>query len=639
MHGASQIESGYIEYYKGIEQLNSSKYELEKGIKQYEQYLNYYNSGMSKLQSSKDEYYNNLSKYNESFEEYNLRKLDFEKTIKDARDKLSQIDSAKWYIYNRSDNSDYTSYLNSIQSIKNLSKIFPVVFFAVAIFISLITMSRMAFENRSEIGTLKSLGFNNNQIRFKYILYALLATVIGGVLGAILGYYFITWIIFNTYEMLYDIPVFVYSTNIISIFTGLVISILCICSSTLITIHSLVKEKTTALLRPKAPHVGKKIMLEKVKFIWDKISFSNKVTIRNIFRYKKRVGMTILGIVGCTMLLLTGYAIRDSIVNVVATHYIEVFNYDDSVYVNDNLSKDEIDEIFNSKYIEQKLYVQMATAKSNGRELAILVPESESELSKVVKLRDKDTKEELYLQNNKIIITSKFAKMFKLKENDVLEFTDVNNNIHKFVISGIAQNYLGDFIYMDKATYETNFDKYRTNMVYINLDSEKEEVVTKELLENKNVLGVSSVSDTLENLNNIFVSLDTIVLILVIFSGALSFVVLYNLSYINISERQREIATLKVLGFYHKEVDGYILKEEIIITIVGVLLGLIVGTWFSMIIIDTVEIDLVEFIKNITTLSYLKTVAFMILFTIVVNIRIHFTLKKINMIESLKSVE
>ena len=637
--GINQIEDGYASYYSGLEQLNSGKTKLEEGKTQYQQYLNLYNNGIYQLESGKKEYQEGRSKYQKSLDEYNSRKFDFEQTIKDAREKVKSIDIAKWYIYNRNNNNDYVSYINSIQSVENLSGIFPVVFFAVAIFMSLISMSRMAFESRGEIGTLKSLGFKNMEIRFKYILYSLMATLIGGILGAIFGFFALPYIIFKTYEMLYEIPIFVYSSNISTVFIGLGLSVVCICGSTIFTINGLIKEKTTELLRPKAPAKGKKILVERIKFIWNRLSFSNKVTVRNIFRYKKRVSMTVIGIVGCTVLLLSGYAIRDSIVNVVSTQYEDIFKYDDAIYVNDKLEEKELNELFSSKYIEQKSYTQMTTVKNNGRELNLLVPNSKEEFEKIIILKDNSTGEDIKLESGKIVITSKFAKMNKIKVNDKFEFTDVNNEKHTFVISGITKNYIGDFIYMDKATYEKEFEKYKTNMVYVNLDLENEDEVTKEILANKNVLGVNSINASLEGLNNIFASLDTIVLILVVFSGALAFVVLYNLSYINISERQREIATLKVLGFNPKEVDGYILKEEIIITIVGVLIGLVIGTWFGKVIVDTIEIDLVEFIKNITSLSYLKTFIFMILFTVVVNVRVHFALKKIDMIESLKSVE
>lgn len=639
-NGIEQISTGYVKYNSGVKEVEAGKNKLNNGYQQYLDYLKQYNEALAQLNSKRKLYNENLQLYKTKLDEYNTRKLDFEKNIEDARQKVGNIEIAKWFIYNRKNNSDYMSFLNSTQSIENLSALFPVVFFAVSVFICLLSMSRMAFEDRGEIGTLKSLGFSNIQIRYKYIMYSLMATLLGGILGAFLGYYFIPWMIFDTYGMLYEIPIYIYSNNFIPIFTGIFISILCICGATVITINSLVKEKTADLLRPKAPLTGKTILLERIKFIWHRFSFSNKVTARNIFRYKKRIGMTILGIVGCTVLLLSGYAIRDSIVNIVGTQYSEVFKYDDSVYLNEKLTEEHREEIFNNKHIEAKVYTQITTVQSKEKDITLLIPDNEEKFFDMFILKDKDSKEKLNLEDNKIIITSKIAKILNLKENDKLEFTDINNKKYSFEISSIAQNYLGDFIFMTKATYEQNFEKFKINMAYIKIDNiSNENDVTAKLLENTDVLGVASTQVSLESLSKIFASLDTIVVILVIFSGALAFVVLYNLSYINISERQREIATLKVLGFTNKEIDGYIIKEEIIITVIGILIGLIIGTWFSMLIVETIEIDIVEFIKNITSLSYLKTLCFMLLFSTIVNIRVHFALKKIDMIESLKSIE
>ena len=635
-----QIKNGNDDYNNGIQLLEAKKKELSNGYEQYLAYVNEYNNKETLLKNKRNELNENIHKYQDGLEEFNIKKLDFEKNISDARQKVNKIENAKWLIYNRKNNNDYTSYINSVQSVENLANLFPVVFFTVAIFISLLSMSRMAFEDRGEIGALKSLGFSNMQIRFKYIMYSLTATLLGGILGAIFGFYFIPWLIFSQYSMLFGIPIFIYDNNIMPILVGITISIVCICGSTVITINSLIKEKTTELLRPKAPPKGQKILLEKIKFIWNRLKFSNKVTVRNIFRYKKRTSMTVLGIVGCTVLLISGYAIRDSIVNIVGAQFGEVFKYDDSVYMSDKITNEQREEYFNNQHITEKVYTHYSIVRANGMDITFIVPDDEEIFRHLFVLKDKTLNNDLNLENNKIIITSKLAKKFNLKVNDKFEFSDINNKLHSFEISGIAQNYIGNFIYMNKTTYQACFDNYKINMAYIKFDSlDNENDVTTKLLENDEILGIFSNQASMDNLSNIFESLDTVVVILVIFSGTLALVVLYNLSYINISERQREIATLKVLGFNHKEVNDYIIKEEIIITIIGMLIGLIVGTWFGMIIVETIELDIAEFIKNITTISYLKTLGFMILFSIIVNIRVHFVLKKIDMIESLKSIE
>ena len=640
-NGVKKLKDGYSEYNANLKLVQENKEKLDSAYNEYITFLEEYNAGLQKYKDGEKEYNSNLNLYNSNLEEYNARLFEFEDNIKKAKEDVNSIEKAKWFIYTRMDNSEYASYIDSSNSVCKLSYVFPAIFFAVAIFISLLSMSRMAFEDRGEIGTLKSLGFSNMAIRSKYIIYSLIATIIGGIIGILFGENIIPKLIIEAYKMMYEMPIFEKSTDLLPIFIGIIISILCICGATIITINGLVREKTTELLRPKAPVQGKKILFEKIKFIWQKISFSNKITVRNIFRYKKRVGMTILGIVGCTVLLLSGYAIRDSIVNIADVQYDEVFNFDELVYLDGNINKQSLDEIFKNSHIKEKVYTQMSNIIVDSKSVNLLVPEDENALSKIITLNDKDTNEKLSFENNKVIITSKLAKLLKLKTNDTIKFTDSKNKTYSFVISGIAQNYIGNYIYMNKQTYEDKIEKFAVNIAYLNIDDKAiEEPLIEELLaNNKNILSAVSSQDTLERVSKMFKSLDSIVLILVFFSGALSFVVLYNLTYINISERQRERATLKVLGFNHKEIDGYILKEEIIITIIGILIGLLAGTWFGLLIVETIELEIVEFIKNITPLSYIKAFGFMILFSVIVNIRVHFTLKKIDMIESLKSVE
>lgn len=441
--------------------------------------------------------------------------------------------------------------------------------------------------------------------------------------------------------MMYEVPIFAYSTNLVPVVIGIAISLLCICGATLITINGLVREKPTILLRPQSPNKGKKILLENIKFLWRKISFSNKITIRNIFRYKKRVGMTIIGIIGCTTLLLAGYGIRDSIVSIGQKHFDEIFVFDNIFYLDGKVDKNELDEMFSSSHIKEKIYTKMSTVEVGTDSVNLFVPQDSNKIENIVKLRDVNTKQKLKIERNKVIVSSKLAKKLKIKTNDKIEFVDSQNNKYSFVVSGITENYIGNYIYMDRQTYEKNIDKFNINVCYVKLDNiENEKDLTADLLKNNsNIISSVSSKSVLERFSKIFGALDNVVVILVIFSGALSFVVLYNLVYVSISERQKEIATLKVLGFNHKEVDSYIIKEETIISIVGILIGLLVGTWYSYIIIETLEVSSVQFIKEISLKSYLCTFAFMILFKLIVNFRVHFTLKKIDMIESLKSIE
>lgn len=462
-----------------------------------------------------------------------------------------------------------------------------------------------------------------------------------GYYGAWAGYFIVPKVIFDTYKMMYEVPIFRYSPNISSILLGITLSLICISGATIITINKLVKEKPTILLRPLSPNKGKKILLEHIGFIWKRLSFSNKITIRNILRYKKRVGMTILGIMGCTTLLLSGYAIRDSIVSVGQKHFEEILVFDEMFYLDGKKNKSELDEIFNNSHIKEKIYTKMSTIEVGTDSANLFVPQDADTIDNIVNLKDSKTKEKLKLEEGKVIVSSKLAKRNKLKVNDIVEFTDGQNNKYRFEVSGITENYIGNYIYMDSKTYEKNISQFNINVCYIKVDDKSyEDSITQDLLKkNSNIISSIASKAILERFDKIFGALDNVVLILVVFSGALSFVVLYNLVYVSISERQREIATLKVLGFNHKEVDSYIIKEESIISILGILIGLIVGTWYSFIIVETIEVPTVQFVKAITLKSYLFTFGFMILFKLIVNIRVHFALKKIDMIESLKSIE
>ncbi len=651
--GINKILNNYdriIEIKNSIDMINKADKEYNDGMNKYNEYLetynnnykkylnysNNYNKGNSEYKNARKLYNSNLYLYNTKIEEYYNSKKIFELKIKDAKSKLNEIPDAKWYIYDRLDDSGYSSFIDDGESVSNLAKIFPTIFFVVAILISLISMSRMVEDDRGNIGTLKSLGFSNKHIRKKYLIYSGVATFIGGIIGSLLGFFILPRIIFNIYKILFDVPIFKYDFTPTNIIIGVSIALLCICGTTLITIKKIVKEKPSELMRPKAPSNGKRVILERFPFLWKHINFSNKITIRNLFRYKKRVLMTIGGIMGCTSLMLTGFGIRDSITEIPDKQYNNIFKFDDMIYIN-NYN----DKLFDNKHIVKKVNTYMnLSMQVNGYDTNIFVVENEKDMKGLINLNDLYTKKELNFKNNKVIISDKLASLTNKKVNDTITLTDTNYKEYEFIISGICENYVTNYVFMNKETYENNIDKYKTNIVYIKLDNLKyEEKVSKELLKSDDIMSVLSVNQTIKSVNNMLKSLNSVVAILILLSGALSFVILYNLSYINISERKREIATLKVLGFTDKEVDDYIIKETIILTILGILLGLIFGIFLTNIIINTVEIEMVRFIHHIKPYSFIITSSLILLFTVIVSILIHFALKKIDMIESLKSVE
>lgn len=616
--------------------------------KEYSDGLSYYNLAFKQYQLGYDDYASGLREYNNNYNLYTTKVAEyydslnmFNTEISNAKDNLSSIPKATWYDYDRLDDSGYSSFVDDGESVTNLAKVFPTIFFVVAILISLISMSRMVEDDRMLIGTLKSLGFNNKAIRKKYLLYSASATILGGLIGSTLGFFLLPKIIFNIYHILFVIPDFVYDYNLNNIILGISIAVICICGTTLVTISKVVKERPSELMRPKAPAKGKRVLLERIPFIWKHINFSNKITARNIFRYKKRVIMTVGGILGCTALMLAGFGIRDSIVEIPNKQYNHVYDYDEMVYLTNSLSKEDLDNTFSNKHIVSRLDSKMIVSmSSNNIDINIFVPYDSNNMNGILNLYDLKTSKKLTLEDNSVIISDKLAQLANKKVGDMITITSSDNKEYSFVINGICENYVGNFVFMNKDTYENNIDVYETNIVYLKIDDVKnEDTLIKHLLKDENIMSVSSINATIDSVNNMLKSLNSVVLILIILSGALSFVVLYNLSYINISERKREIATLKVLGFTDKEVDNYITKETVILTILGIGIGLILGIFLTNIIVDTVEISMVRFLRQITPLSFIITSLLMISFTFVVNFIIHFSLKKIDMIESLKSVE
>jgi len=613
-------------------QINSAEATYEDNLKIYNTVYNQYQTNLKKYNSS-------LQEYNTGLSEYEANKSKVEQEITNAYAKLDEIEHPTWYVYDRTDNSTYEEYINDTESITNLAKIFPVVFFSVAILVSLISMNRMVEDDRGEIGTLKSLGFKNTEIMSKYILFSLLACLTGSIIGIIIGLTFIPTVIFSIYGLLFTIPNFVLSLNIKMTSLSVIIALGCICGATIFTAAKVLKENPAELMRPKAPKTGKRVLLENLKWLWNRISFSNKITIRNISRYKKRVLVTITGIAGCTALILCGFGIRDAIVDISTVEYSEIFTFDAMVYTN-NLTDTSI---FEQPEVTDYTIIEIKSATLNQSDVNLFIAQDENAIKNVVNLIDATTEETYNLIDNEVAITDKLADVQKIQVGDEITFMDVDNNEYTFKVGAIVKNHIGHYIFVNQKTYESaNDEKMNSNVTYLHfqdLTSSEKENLNAKLLESDNILSVTDVADLNEKVSNMLQSLNKVVAILIILAALLAFVVLYNLSNINIHERQREIATLKVLGFYNKEVDDYITKETCILTIIGIALGLVAGYFLTKGVLSTVEIESCRFIHNIKSLSYLISSVISIIFTIIVNIVTHYSLRKIDMIESLKSVE
>ena len=635
-----EYNEGLKVYNESLDLYNTKKQEYEDGLNTYNKYLKEYKNGKSKYKEGLNTYYSNLNLYNTSLEEYYKSRKLFDDKISDAYNELGKEKDVELYRYTREDDKDYSGYIEDGNSIDNLSKVFPTIFFIVSILISLISMSRMVEDDRIEIGTLKSLGFSNRHIILKYILYSLSATLLGGIVGAILGFYLLPYYIFSLYKLLFVIENFNIDYNLTNVILGLIISEICICGTTLLTVNKVVKEKPSDLMRPKAPANGKRVLLEKIPFIWNRLNFSNKITVRNLLRYKRRVLMTVAGIIGCTALMLSGFGIRDSIVDIPATQYGKVLNFSDMIYLTENNNEIDINNLFNNKNIKNYTKTKMSIGTVSKYNVNLFVPEDNKSLENILNLKDLTTRKKLTLTDNEIFISDKLAELTHTNIGDYVKFKDSTGKAYKLKVSKVFENYAGNYIIMSKSMYEKKIDTYNTNIVYINLTNpQKEKKVLQKLMNDNKVMSIISAKTTLKNVDDMLKTLNSVVFILILLSGALSFVVLYNLSIINISERKREIATLKVLGFTDKEVDNYVNKETIIITVIGIIIGLLFGIVLTNWIVTTVEVDMVRFIHKIKISSFITTAVMISLFTLIVNLLTHFILKKIDMIESLKTVE
>ena len=594
---------------------------------------------------------NELSKNKEEFESKKQEAEDklneAQAKIDDAKEEINKIEKCKWYIQDRLDNSGYNNIFDAIKTMSNIARLFPAIFYLVAVLISLTSMTRMIEEERIEIGTLKALGYTNMQIISKYIIYSLLACIIGGVLGMTVGLYLLPTIVWSLYSMIYNMPHF-YCTYRFGIgLIGIILAFICIGGATLLVARKELKQMPSVLMRPKPPKNGKKILLEKISFIWKRFNFSHKVTARNIFRYKKRAIMTVVGIAGCTGLMLTGFGIRDSVDDIPSAQFNGIFKYDTSITLSNTNGLSDIEEYLkNNESIENFVEVCATTGElskeSTSCNVTVFVPDSLDNYNSVYNLIDYQTEEAISISNEGIIITDKAAEMLGVTVGDEITFIDGDDVQYQFKIENIAKNHVGHYVYMSKEIYENNFKPYKTDIVYLNtknISDEAQNEILKNILNMDGVASVSSINALMQSVSDMLNTMNYVVIVLIVASAMLDFVVLYNLANINIAERQREIATLKVLGFHDNEVDNYINKENIIFTILGIALGLILGTFLTSAIIGSIEIDVLKFIRNIKPISYVYSAIITLLFSFIVNFIIHFVLKKIDMIESLKSVE
>lgn len=572
--------------------------------------------------------------------------------LNDAKKELEDLEMPEWMVTDREDLPEYTDYGDNADRLRNIGQVFPVIFFLVAALISLTTMTRMVEEQRTQIGTLKALGYKKSAIAAKYICYAFFATLLGSVLGMLIGEKIIPYIIITAYGIMYHN---VANTISIDYQPGFALiasaaSVVCTVGATLFASGKELQETPASLMRPPAPKEGKRVLLERLTFIWKHLSFSWKSTIRNLFRYKKRLIMTVFGIAGSMGLMLVGFGIQDSISDIAAIQYRELQHYDGMVIEDSDATEEEHAELFEyMKENEQIAHcnrVQMtkisAPKGSSSVSIYLFVPESLSEFAKDVTLKNRITGETYELTDEGAAISEKTASLLGLKVGDMIPLKKGDKE-YKVRVAVITENYMSHYLYMTPRVYEQTFGEKPEyeNIVFTMQEDCKDdlEMAGSRILANPGALSISYTSSLASQVDRMLSTLDAVILVLIVSAGMLAFVVLYNLNNINITERQRELATLKVLGFYDGEVSQYVLRENVILTVLGIMFGAVFGILIHRYVITTVEVDAVMFGRNIKLLSFLYSGILTSIFSIVVNGVMHFKLKTIDMVESLKSVE
>lgn len=610
------------EYSKALKELNSAKREIDNGYKELEQ--------------GYEEYTTNYNLYLEEVSNY-------ENKINDAKNEINNIEKPVWYLLTREDLTGYTSFYESATKVDSIATVFPIFFILIAFLMAFNTMNRMIEEERSEIGAFISLGIKKTTVTFSYLLYVFIACVIGLVIGLSVGYTLIPRILYTVYAASFTIPELSTYANP---YACLIIVLTTIILMNLVVFITLIKDFKLApatILRPEAPKAGKKILLERIKSFWKHLSFSWKITLRNLFRYKKRIFMTVLGIAGCTALLLTGFGIKDSLSDLLDIQYGKITHYDATIVLNDEVNKDDVTNSLNDNDITNYINTNISsfTFKANNKNLdfTLITFMEDDNVSDYVTLKSTDGSN-LTLNDDGVIVTEKMAQLLDAKVGGNISIRNSDNELFIVKVSGICENYISNFMYMNSTYYKEIFNDDNYNSYLVNLsETTNKEKLSNNLLDTGYFGAIQYTEDNMKMFNDIIAGMNNIVYLIILFSSFLAITVLYNLTIININERKREIATLKVLGFRDREVSSYVYRETIIMTIVGIIVGIFLGFSLNAFILMIAETDEILFIKTIKPLSYVLSFIIIIVFSIIVQVITYFILKKVDMIDSLKSVE
>ena len=645
--GKAQILSAWALLNEKEDTLNASKAQLASG----EQELA---DGRSEYEQAAKEAEEQITDGQEKITDGEKQLTDARQKIADAKAEIKKIENPKWYVQTREDAlTEYQGYGDNADRMRSIGKVFPVLFFLVAALISLTTMTRMVEEQRVQIGTMKALGYGKAAIAGKYIGYALIATLGGSIFGVLAGEKILPFIIIYAYMILYKhLPAILVPYHMSYALQASGIAVACTLIATIASCYKELAAEPAELMRPAAPKQGKRILLERIGIIWKHLNFTWKSTVRNLIRYKKRFFMTIFGIGGCMALMVVGFGLKDCIYEIVSLQYEKVQFYDAATYMSDDISEENRQQLHDyldqnadiKETIEARMQKTDVKSASGKKTLYLMVPSDNEKIEDFLSFHSRTNKDEVYsLKKDEVILTEKMASLLNVKVGDELTIEDEDRGDQTVTVGAICENYMSHYLYLSPEKYEELYGvpaEYNTIIYSVKdgKDDQIEKIGTK-LLSMDGVLNVSYTSSIEGRLDDMLRSLNLVIVVLIVSAGMLAFVVLYNLNNINITERQRELATLKVLGFYDGEVASYVYRENILLTIIGSVVGMVLGNLLHRYIILTVEVEEAMFGRQIHWQSYLYSFLFTVAFSLFVNWVMFYKLKKIDMVESLKSVE
>ena len=655
----AQLQEAKNQIASGEAQLAEAKQQAAKGQQQIDSGWSKIHAGEQEIEKGEAEIAENEKKLEDARKAYEEGKAeaeqeiqDGENEIKDAKQKIEDIEDAKWYVNDRSITTDYAGYGDNADRMRAIGEVFPILFFIVAALISLTTMTRMVEEQRTEIGTLKALGYGKMSIAGKYLNYAMTATIGGSIFGVLFGEKIFPYIIITAYKIMYThVPDVVIPYNMKYGIWATVAAVLCTGLATLLACYKELAAQPAVLMRPPAPKQGKRVFLEYLPFLWKRLGFIWKSTIRNLIRYKKRFFMTVFGIGGCMALMIVGFGLRDSIFSIGTLQYEELQLYDGMIILNTDADEEDRKDL--ETYLEEekeisavsKGYLKKINVKKGNekKEVYLYAPLDLEKNKDFLVYRDRRTHETYELGEKDAILTEKAAKALGIKKGNKLSVESQDGEFTEITITNICENYMEHYLYLSPELYEEIYGKpVEENNIYFkmkDLDEKKLGAIGENILEKRAALNVSYTYNMEERLDEMLESLDIVIVVLIISAGLLAFVVLYNLNNINITERKRELATIKVLGFYDNEVSAYVYRENILLTLIGTVAGVLLGSLLHRYVITTVEIDSVMFTRIIENISFVYSALLTFGFSVFVNVVMYFKLKKIDMVESLKSVE